>query len=138
MERQSNRCLALFVLLFFLLLSVTSGATADNEHFTAFIVGGNADRVHLRSRPSQASDSLGLYFEGTPVTCYGSLREMWVPVQIGHEQGYMMSAFLSDQIEETYPLNETRRGIVRTDSWVNLRSEPSAESQALVQLQEGT
>ena len=110
----------------------------SNESFTAFIVGGNADRVHLRSRPSQVSDSLGLYFEGTPVTCYGSLRETWVPVQIGHEQGYMMSAFLSNQIEETYPLNETRRGIVRTDSWVNLTSEPSAESQALVQLQEGT
>ena len=50
----------------------------------------------------------------------------------------MMSAFLSNQVEETYPLNETRRGIVRTDSWVNLTSEPSAESQALVQLQEGT
>ncbi len=69
--------------------------------------------------------------------CTGSLNQTWVPVQIGHEHGYMMSAFLSDRLTEAYPLNEKKAGTVHTDSWVNLRSAPSTKSYGLMQLREG-
>lgn len=116
--------------------SICFDAFADNQA-TAIITGGNADRVHLRAQPSQGAESLGLYFAGTPVKYTGNLNETWVSVQIGSEHGYMMSAFLSNKLEETYSLNTMRMGIVHTDSWVNLRTKPSTNSQALMQMLDG-
>lgn len=118
-------------------ISIGVEALADNQSGTAVITGGNADRVHLREQPSKEAESLGLYFAGTPIIYTGSLNETWVSVQIGSEQGYMMSAFLSDRLEETYPLNEKRAGTVHTSSWVSLRAFPSIQAQELMQLQDG-
>ncbi len=132
-----KKTVAFFVLMLILMLSVFISAQADSERSTAIIVGGNADRVHLRAKPSQDSESLGLYFGGTPVSYTGNLNDKWVSVQIGHEQGYMMSAFLSDRLTETYPLNEMKTGTVHTNSWVNLRAAASTNSQGLMRLQEG-
>ena len=126
-----------FCVLLAFVISIGIEALADNQSGTAVITGGNADRVHLRAQPSKEADSFGLYFAGTPVIYTGSLNETWVPVQIGSEQGYMMSAFLSDRLEETYPLNEKRAGTVHTSSWVSLRATPSIQSQELMQLQDG-
>ena len=109
----------------------------DNQRGTAIITGGNADRVHLRAKLSQEAESLGLYFAGTPVKYTGNLNETWVSVQIGSEYGYMMSAFLSNKLAETYPFNAMRMGIVHTNSWVNLRAEPSTNSEVLMQMLDG-
>ena len=126
-----------FCVLLAFMISIGIEALADNQSGTAVITGGNADRVHLREQPSREADSLGLYFAGTPVIYTGSLNETWVSVQIGSEQGYMMSAFLSDRLEETYPLKEKRAGTVHTSSWVSLRAFPSIQAQELMQLQDG-
>lgn len=126
-----------FCVLLTFVISIGIEALADNQSGTAVITGGNADRVHLREQPSKEAESLGLYFAGTPVIYTGSLNETWVPVQIGSEQGYMMSAFLSDRLRETYPLNEKRVGTVHASSWVSLRASPSIQAQELMQLQDG-
>lgn len=126
-----------FCVLLVFVISIGVEALAYNQGGTAVITGGNADRVHLREQPSKEADSLGLYFAGTPVIYTGNLNETWVLVQIGSEQGYMMSAFLSDRLEETYPLNEKRAGTVYTSSWVSLRVSPSIQAQELMQLQDG-
>lgn len=49
----------------------------------------------------------------------------------------MMSDFLSDKLEAIYPLNEMKSGTVHTSSWVNLRTSPSTQSKAVMQLQDG-
>lgn len=133
MKRKTARLAAVLALL----LSLCSGASADPQRATAMIAGGNADRVHLRARPSKQSDSLGLYFEGTPVEYAGSLEDAWVPVRIGSEQGYMMSDFLADSLSEVYLLHSTTTGVVQAGSRVNLFAAPSTGSQALLQLPEG-
>ena len=128
-----KRLIAFCALLVFV-ISIGVEALADNQQGTAIITGGNADRVHLRAQPSQGAESLGLYFAGTPVKYTGSLNEAWVSVQIGSEHGYMMSAFLSDRLAETYPLRTMRMGTVHTDSWVNLRTEPSTNGEVLIHM----
>lgn len=124
-----------FVILF--ILAICVGVLAEGQPVTAFISGGNSDRVHLRTKPSKEADSLGLYFSGTPVICTGTLDREWVPVRVGTEQGYMMSAFLSDKLADIYPFDDMKTGIVHNNSWVNLRSGPSTQRKILRQLQEG-
>lgn len=133
-----NRKTALFAAILALLLFLCTGAAADAQRATALITGGNADRVHLRARPSKQSDSLGLYFEGTPVAYSGSLEDAWVSVRIGSEEGYMMSAFLSDSLPEASSLRSMTVGVVRAASPVSLHTAPASGSQALLQLPEGT
>lgn len=119
------------------MFTICIDALAVNQGATAIITGGNADRVHLRAKPSQDAESLGLYFSGTPVNYSGSLNKAWVSVRIGSEHGYMMTAFLSDRLAETYPLRTMRMGTVHTDSWVNLRTEPSTNGEVLIQMLDG-
>ncbi len=132
-----KRNLFLSLLLMFLFLSLLANAQADIDRATAFINGGSADRVHLRLLPSRDSESLGLYFEGTPVTYSGNLEDTWVWVSIGHEQGYMMADFLAEHGADSPKLTMQQNGVIRTDSWVNLREAPTAEGQALKRLYDG-
>lgn len=132
-----KRNIFLVVFLLFLSLPLLANAQADLVRATAFINGGNADRVHLRLSPSQDAESLGLYFDGTPVAYSGSLDDAWVRVSIGHEQGYMMTDFLSEHAAGTQKLTLQQTGVIHTDSWVNLREAPTTESQALKKLCNG-
>lgn len=53
-----------------------------------------ADRLHLRKKADQSSDSLGKYYNGTPVRVLERGRE-WTKVQIGRQTGYMMTKYLA-------------------------------------------
>lgn len=53
------------------------------------------DRLNLRKAPSDASASLGKYYNGTLVTVMGVVEGGWVHVQVDGKTGYMMEKFLS-------------------------------------------
>lgn len=52
------------------------------------------DRLHLRSKPQRNADSLGKFYNGTPVKAL-ERRGEWVKVQIAHLTGWMMSKYLA-------------------------------------------
>lgn len=75
---------------------------------TAFADGGDvyavvnnpdaADRLNLRTAPSQTAESLGKYYNGTTVQVVEELDNGWVRVQIGNVgcvSGYMMKQYLA-------------------------------------------
>ena len=79
-------------------------AWADEDGYLAFVNGKTADRVHLRKAPSTDSESLGLFFTGTPVTCFSAPNQTWIKVKIGAQSGYMMSKFLSTADEAGFEM----------------------------------
>ncbi|MBQ1945914.1 MAG: SH3 domain-containing protein, partial [Clostridia bacterium] len=79
-------------------------AWADEDGYLAFVNGKTADRVHLRKAPSTDSESLGLFFTGTPVTCFSAPNQTWTKVKIGAQSGYMMSKFLSTADEAGFEM----------------------------------
>ena len=87
---------------------------------TMYIDAGNADRAHLRETPSVKSDSMGLYFSGTPVEA-GEEIQGFTRVSIGSENGFIMSQYLKETPEG---IDGTLRvGTIKADvSYVNLRS----------------
>lgn len=52
------------------------------------------DRLHLRTKPSQAAPSLGKYYSGTPVHILQTSGD-WAKVDIYGIQGYMMLCYLA-------------------------------------------
>lgn len=66
-----------------------------------------ADRLHLRKQPDRGSQSLGKYYNGTPVHLLNEKGE-WVQVAIGSTEGWMMKKYLAfggkmDQVEDASP-----------------------------------
>lgn len=53
-----------------------------------------ADRLNLRTEPTTASDSLGKYYNGTPVQITEYLGD-WVKVSVTGTEGYMMKRYLA-------------------------------------------
>lgn len=51
------------------------------------------DRVHLRASPNQNAESLGSYYNSTPV-CIRQYGETWCAVSIGSLEGWMMTRYL--------------------------------------------
>lgn len=122
------------LLLMILCLAMLPGALADGAGWGPMTIDGrDADRVHLRSAPSTAADSLGLYFTGTAVTCLSDPSREWVQVSIGTETGYIKSDYLTDRtVQAAQPV-----GAVNTD-YVNFREAPSTRSEAIGWLHDGT
>ncbi len=68
------------------------------------------DRLHLRTAPKKGADSLGKFYNGTPVQVIEQLGD-WCHVRIGldgHLEGYMMSRYLAfgtkmDKVVCVYP-----------------------------------
>lgn len=52
------------------------------------------DRLHLRTRPERGADSLGKFYNGTPVKVLERQGD-WVRVQIAHLDGWMMAEYLA-------------------------------------------
>ena len=87
LKRCINLCLCLALCLW--------GAVAAAAGYgTAVIDAGNSTKVHLRAEATTKSDSLGLYFTGTPVECKTDPEKTWVKVGLGTQEGYMMSRYL--------------------------------------------
>lgn len=103
-----------------LLTMLSAPACAD---YFATIDGRTSDRVHLREGPSANTASLGLYFNGTAVTCLSERNGTWMRVRIGSQTGYMMSRYLSERM----PVNRQPTGYVThvgRNSSVHLRATP--------------
>lgn len=86
------------------LLFLPLWAAGETEGYLSFVNGKTADRVHLRKAPSVDSESLGLFFTGTPVTCFSDPDQTWIKVKIGAQSGYMMSKFLSTADEAGFEM----------------------------------
>jgi uncharacterized protein YgiM (DUF1202 family) len=71
----------------------------------ALIATSNGGRLNLRETPSQASRSLGLYYNGVTVRVLAYLSEEWAQVSIGEGQGaqygYMQRQYLYTNNEAT-------------------------------------
>lgn len=115
-------------LLAFLMILLLWIPAVKAEDSSRWIDGGNADRVHLRSEPSTASDSLGLYFTGTGVSLIDEMGD-WARVMIGDVKGYIMADFLS----QSQPVLMAPWQMVDNPSstWVNLRERPSMSADIL-------
>lgn len=109
---------------------------ASAENGTCYIDGGNADRVHLRLEPSTNSDSMGLYFTGTPVQPLLTIANGWTQVRIGSQTGYVMSSLLSDApVAPAAPVYETHGG---SSGWVNLRASAYSRGEVIGKVDNGT
>lgn len=123
----------MMVLVLLVLALLGAAAYADD---TLYVQGDTADRVHLRLDPSTDSNSLGLYFTGTPVTRLLEIATGWTQVRIGAETGYIKTSLLSEDpvamaapVYEVYSSNGGR---------VNLRSGPRSRASVIGQMEPGT
>ena len=118
------------LLAWMLLIPVASADTG-----VRWIDGGNADRVHLRTAPSTAADSLGLYFTGTGAIVIDDAGE-WSWVMIGSVEGWMMTDYLSRtyvaQAGPWYQVDNPH------STWVNLRMDPSMDGLVVMCPDNGT
>lgn len=119
-----------FWLTFICMFFCVTAASAEK----AYVDGKTADRVHLRTAPSQKADSMGLFYTGTEVELDGaSLKDDWVRVRIGAMNGYIMNDYLRMECPEKYMIPEA---IVKPKT-LNLRSAPSKDNGVEWVLQEG-
>ena len=128
----------LLILCLFCLCIPTSRIMAETaQHIPAIIDGGNADRVHLRAKPIIQSESLGLYFSGTEVSCESDPEQEWTKVIIGSQEGYIKSEYLRWGDDRRNVQSRQPRGIVKASDWVNMRSAPTNEAQSKMKIYEG-
>lgn len=98
----------------------------DRGYETARIDGGNADRVHLRAGAGANTDSLGLFFTGTPVKCLSDMSGTWTRVRVGAQAGYIMTRYLTRGSVASEQPAGTVAGI-RANSSVNVRQSPEGD-----------
>ena len=125
------------LLILFLFISLLIFSTAASEtNQLAFVNASTSDRVHLREDASSSSDSLGLYFSGTPAFIpFGTGYNGWTYVVIGAEQGYIKSDLLlsaNQRIHSRWKIAE-----VNASGWVNLRSAPTKDAPVLEKVTDG-
>ena len=65
------------------------------------------DRLHLRTRPQRGADSIGKFYNGTPVKVLERQGD-WVRVQIAHLDGWMMAEYLAfgrdaNRVQRAFP-----------------------------------
>lgn len=65
----------------------------NSERYAVVANPDPADRLNLRVKMDSSSESLGKYYNGTPVLVLG-VQGSWVHVQIGSRTGYMMKKYL--------------------------------------------
>lgn len=130
-EMQKQHLAGIF--LFLILILFSAAATADETLFFC-VTSETSDRVHLRSGPSSETESLGLYFVGTPVILYPQTNKEWLQVSIGAETGYMYCDNLTP-VKNAYdmPVQWKQASVQPSalDGWINLRAYPSKEAPVL-------
>jgi len=119
-----------------LLCVIACCALADDDWGKA-VVDAPSGKLHLRENPTSESDSLGLYFTGTQVTCESDPDQEWVEVKIGRERGYMYSKYLktgssADRVEPRF-----LAGTVNATNYARLRKGPSTEYQFICKINNG-
>ena len=122
----------LLSMLLVLLLTTPCVLAESSVHW---IDGGNADRVHLRAKPSASVQSLGLYFTGTDVIVIED-DGAWAWVMVGDVDGYIMSEYLTRQMIS--PRGPWYRVDNPSSTWVNQRMSPSMKGMVIMRLDNGT
>ena len=89
-------CLCALALTAVLLVN-TASAWSDGNYgnLYMYVKTGNSGRLHLRALPTTASESLGLYPNGTMVLVE-SISSNWAFVQVNGRRGYMLLSCLTD------------------------------------------
>lgn len=135
---KTRAILALTALL--LVTSLVFPAAADSG--TATITAGTtvivnnpnaADRLNLRTQPSQDAPTLGKYYNGTYLQALSDEKDGWVKVRIFDLEGYMMAGFLTDQehLEPGAATIPTVKIANAGGTGLNLRKEQSLSSASL-------
>jgi len=119
----------LLCIMAFLVLFCIASTNAETTN-TAFIKASTSDRVHLRTDRNTSSNSLGLYFSGTPVFIPNDAgSNEWTYVVIGAEKGYIKSDLLVSA--DNYVQPQWKQAQVSASGSVNLRSAPTTEAPIL-------
>lgn len=79
----------------------------DASHWAVVNNPNPADRLHLRTEPNRSAQSLGKYYNGTPVRILDTKND-WVQVDIFGITGWMMKAYLAmgsagHEVEAVFP-----------------------------------
>ncbi len=115
-------------LLALLLMACLVAPSARAESIVCWINGGDADRVHLRTKSIGDSASTGLYYTGTAVLIFDREDE-WMKVQIGDEIGFVLEKYLS--ADAPTQLGPWQRVANPDSSWVNLRRSPRMDGDVI-------
>lgn len=130
-----------FIVLLFCLLCIniprSYATTQQAQDLSATIDGGDADRVHLRAKPSIQSASLELYFTGTKLACESDPAQEWTKVVIGTQEGYVKSEYLRWGDDQKNVQSQQPQGTIKANGCVNMRNAPSEEAQIKTTLYEG-
>jgi len=123
------------ILLLALLCMIAGCALADD--WGKAVVDAPNGKLHLREEATSDSDSLGLYFTGTQVTCKSDPDGDWVEVKIGRERGYMKGKYLktgsrADRVEPRF-----LAGTVEVTNYGRLRKGPSTEYEFICKINDG-
>ena len=86
-------CAALLIVVL-LASCIPAQADGGTGNLYMYVRTGNSGRLHLRAMPSTASQSLGLYANGTPVLVE-SIANNWAFVTVNGRRGYMMLSCLT-------------------------------------------
>ena len=100
-------CVLCFLLIF--QSGLTAFADGTSGSLTLYVDTGNTGRLHLRARPDSASESLGLYRNGTRVLVEGFANGSWAAVLVNGRRGYMNMNYLSSNASEIAAAEESLR-----------------------------
>lgn len=124
------------ILLAALLCVLACGALADDDWGKA-VVDAPSGKLHLREEPTSKSESLGLYFTGTQVTCESDPDDEWVEVKIGRERGYMYGKYLKTGSRAERVSPQFLNGTVTATNYGRLRKGPSTEYEFICKINNG-
>jgi len=126
-----------FALLLCMLLCLTVCCALADDDWGKAVVDAPDGRLHLREEPSSSSESLGLYFTGTQVTCESDPDGDWVEVKIGRERGYMKGKYLKTGSRADKVAARFQEGRIDATNYARLRKGPSTEYQFICKMNDG-
>lgn len=102
--------------------TVDSAATGTSAYVGVPVTSG----LHLRRSATTASESLGVFYTGCPVTIISYTRTGWAYVKIGDMHGYMDASSLS--AAQPYQTGVSRMISNAYGTGLNLRTQPDTSS----------
>ena len=119
------------------MLLCLAGCCALADDYGEAVVDAPSGKLHLREEPTSDSDSMGLYFTGTQVTCKSDPDGDWVEVKIGRERGYMKGKYLKTGSRADKVSPRFQQGRIDATNYARLRKGPSTEYQFICKMNDG-
>lgn len=91
-------------------------------------------KVNMRKKPSTSSDILQTLNAGTKVTIYGTSKDGWFKVKCKGKTGYISKEYIVSDPSKV----EVEKRVAYAKTGVNLRKEPSTDSDVVKTLDAGT